>query len=369
MTAPPADQIVITDYDPAWPAIFEDERTRLQEAIGGWTLAIEHVGSTAITGIAAKPVIDIGVSLQRFEDAVQCITPLVQLGYRCMGEFGIPGRIFFRKLTDTPAPGQTLNGVARTHQIHMYEQGHWEDVAHILFRDALRLDPSLAREYEALKRALADHHRSDGEAYAEAKSVFVRGVITRARREAKPPIKIADYDPNWPAQFESEKKRLLGQIGRWSMGIEHIGSTAVPGLAAKPIIDIMPGVRSVADAEACIEGMRRLGYHYVPEFEDALPDRRYFFKGHPEQKLHVHIVEAGGEFWRRHVAFRDYLRSHREDADEYAELKRKLAAQYPRDSLAYTEAKSEFILGIEEKAAAAMGPSSHSSERGVPDKQ
>ena len=369
MTARPADPIVIAEYDPSWPGMFEDERARLQEAIGEWTVAIEHVGSTAIPGMAAKPVIDIGVSLRRFEDALQCITPLVQIGYRCMGEFGIPGRIFFRKLTDTPAQGQTLDGVARTHQVHMYERGHWEDVAHILFRDALRSNPSLRKEYEALKRDLADSHRSDVEAYAESKSEFVRGVLSRARRESKPPIKITDYDPDWPAQFEAEKKRLIGEIGRWSLGIEHIGSTAVPGLAAKPIIDIMTGLRSMADAEACIEGMRRLGYEYVPEFEDALPDRRYFRKGHQQQRLHVHIVEVGGAFWRRHIAFRDYLCRHPEAADEYAGLKRRLAARYPRDSLAYTDAKSEFILGIEEKAAAAMGPSSHLPERGVPKKQ
>ena len=366
MSAPAADPIVIADYNPAWPDMFENERARLQEAIGEWTVAIEHVGSTAVPGLAAKPVIDIGVSLHRFEDALLCITPLVTLGYRCMGEFGIPGRIFFRKLTETPSPGQTLNGVARTHQVHMYEQDHWEDVAHILFRDALRSDPSMATDYEVLKRHLAGRHHSDVEAYADAKSEFVRGVLSRARRETKPPITIADYDPDWPAEFEVEKARLLGQIGRWARGIEHIGSTAVPGLAAKSVIDIMPGVVSMADAETCSEGMRRLGYEYVPEFEDALPDRRYFRKGRPEQRWHVHIVEIDGEFWKRHIAFRDYLRESPETSAEYAALKRHLAEQYPRDSLAYTDAKSEFIRGIEEKAAAAMGPSSHSSERGVP---
>jgi GrpB-like predicted nucleotidyltransferase (UPF0157 family) len=250
----------------------------------------------------------------------------------------------------------------------MYEHGHWDDVAHILFRDALRSDPPLAGEYEALKRDLAREHAGDVEAYAGAKSVFVRAVISRARRDSKAPITIVDYDEDWPTEYEAEKTRLVAQIGGLAVEIEHVGSTAVPGIAAKPVIDIMPGVRSMADAEACIEGMRRLGYEYVPEFEEALPDRRYFRKGHPEQKLHVHIVQIGGEFWRRHIAFRDYLRAHPEAADEYAALKRRLAAQHPRDSHAYTHAKSEFILGIEKKAAAATGPSSHLPERGVPDK-
>ena len=369
MAAPTSDPILIAEYDPAWASEFRGEEGRLRKAIGEWAVAIEHVGSTAVRGLAAKPVIDIGVALRRFEDALLCITPMVKAGYGCMGEFGLPGRIFFRKLTDSPAPGQTYDGVARTHQVHMYESGHWQDVAHILFRDALRSDPSLAREYEDLKRELARRHPDDVEAYSVAKSVFVRGVVSRARRAARPPIEIVDYDPDWPAQFEAEKERLLSQIGRWSPAIEHVGSTAVPGLAAKPVIDIMAGVRSLADADRCIEGMRRLGYEYVPEFEDALPGRRYFRKGHPEQKWHVHIVEIRGVFWKRHIAFRDYLRAHSEAANEYAALKRRLAAQYPRDSLAYTDAKSDFILGIEKKAAAAMGPSSHSPERGVPQQQ
>ena len=205
-----------------------------------------------------------------------------------------------------------MNDVARTHQLHMYEQGHWEDVAHILFRDALRSDPSLAREYEALKRELAREHAADVEAYAEAKSVFVRAVISRARRDSKAPITIVDYHEDWPAEYEAEKTRLLAQIGGLAVEIEHVGSTSVPGLAAKPIIDIMPGVRTMADAEKCIEGMRRLGYEYVPEFEDAFPERRYFRKGHPEQHLHVHVVETTSAFWRRHTAFRDYLRAHPE---------------------------------------------------------
>jgi GrpB-like predicted nucleotidyltransferase (UPF0157 family) len=368
MTAPASDPILIAEYDPAWATEFSREEARLRHAIGEWASAIEHVGSTAVPGLAAKPVIDIGVALRRFEDALQCVTPLVRIGYRCMGEFDLPGRIFFRKLTESPAPGQTLSGVARTHQIHMYERGHWEDVAHILFRDALRTDPSLAREYEALKRELAREHAADVEAYAEAKSVFVRAVISRARRDSKAPITIVDYDEDWPAEYDAEKTRLLAQIGGLAVEIEHVGSTSVPGLAAKPIIDIMVGIRTMADAEKCIEGMRRLGYEYVPEFEDAFPERRYFRKGHPEQRLHVHVVETTSAFWRRHTAFRDYLHAHPETAAGYAALKRRLAAQYPLDSEAYTGGKTGFIRGIEEKAALATSPSSRSAERGVRDK-
>jgi GrpB-like predicted nucleotidyltransferase (UPF0157 family) len=356
MSAPSVDPILLAEYDPAWATIFEQERRDLEAAIGDWAVAIEHVGSTAVPGLAAKPVIDIGVALRRYEDALLCITPLVKMGYRCQGEFDIPGRIFFRKLTDDPLPGQTLNGVARTHQIHMYESGHWQDVAHILFRDALRRDSELAQEYAALKRELAAKYNGDVEAYAEAKTDFVRGVVSRERRAAKPPIQIMDYDPEWRVRYERERDRILAELGKRIVDIEHIGSTAVAELPAKPVIDIMPGVPASADIHHCIDGMQRLGYEYVPD--DTIPDRLFFRRGYPERKLHVHVVEKDGDFWRRHIAFRDYLRAHRDVADEYAVLKRKLAEQYPHDSLAYTDGKTEFILGIEEKAAAAMGPSS-----------
>jgi GrpB-like predicted nucleotidyltransferase (UPF0157 family) len=316
-----------------------------------------------VPGLGAKPVIDIGVSLRSFHDALLCITPLVKLGYRCMGEYGLPGRIFFRKVTDRPLPGQTFDGMARTHQVHMYEREHWEDVAHILFRDWLRAHPETAREYEALKRDLARKYGGDVNAYSEAKSEFVRGVLILARRAARSPITIADYDDSWPEQYEAEKERILSELGARLTAIEHIGSTAVPGLAAKPVIDIMPGVPTLADAEQCIEGMRRLGYERG--VDDPVPGRVYFRKGFPDRKLQVHIAENGGDFWRRHLAFRDYLRGHPDDAADYAALKRRLAALHPRDVVAYTDAKSDFILGIEEKAAAATSPSSHAPKRGT----
>ncbi len=180
MPAPSAGPILILDYDPAWPALFEAERARLQAAIGEWALAIEHVGSTAVPGLAAKPIIDIGVALRSFEDALHCITPLFELGYQCLGEYGIPGRVFFRKLTDSPKPGQDGGGVGRTHHVHVYQQDHYEFVQQTLFRDYLRAHPETAREYEQLKRRLAEQH-TDMNEYAVAKSDFVQGILKRAR--------------------------------------------------------------------------------------------------------------------------------------------------------------------------------------------
>ncbi len=179
----PADPIILADYDPAWPVLFAEEEVWLREAIGEWAADIQHVGSTAIPGIAAKPIIDIAIHLRSLLDGFKCITPLVELGYECLGEYGIPGRIYFRKGTSTPLPGQSHGGVGRTHQIHMYETGHEQYEKQIVFRDYLRSRAEAAREYEGLKRELAVRHAGDLEAYAMAKSDFVREVLRRARLE------------------------------------------------------------------------------------------------------------------------------------------------------------------------------------------
>lgn len=181
MPATPRRDVILADYDPAWPELFEAERKRLQAAIGQCAVAIEHVGSTAIPGIAAKPVIDISVALRSELDALRCITPLFELGYECLGEYGLPGRIFFRKRTDSPLLGQVSSGVGRTHQMHMYTNGHSEHVQHILFRDYMRSHPLDARDYAQLKRKLAAEH-DDIEAYAKAKSDFIQRILRKARQ-------------------------------------------------------------------------------------------------------------------------------------------------------------------------------------------
>src|SRR5574341_240211 len=121
-----------------------------------------------------------------------------------------------------------------------------------------------------------------------------------------PLIVIADYNPRWPAMFEAERARILESIGEWLVDIEHVGSTSVPGLAAKPVIDMMAAVSSLDNARNIIEPLSALTYDYVPEYEVELPDRRYFRKGRrgsEGDKYHLHVVELGSPFWRRHLAF------------------------------------------------------------------
>ena len=168
---------------------------------------------------------------------------------------------------------------------------------------------------------------------------------------ASRPVVIVDYDPRWPEMFEAEKARILQAVGEHVVAVEHVGSTAVPGLAAKPTIDIIAGVRRLEEARSCIGPLAAIGYEYVPEYELEMPERRYFRKGPPESRtVHLHMVEIGGDFWWRHLTFRDYLRENREEARQYEALKRGLAAKHGSDREAYTDGKTAYIRSVEERS-------------------
>jgi len=181
------------------------------------------------------------------------------------------------------------------------------------------------------------------------------------------PILIADYDPRWPEIFERERELILRACGANAfVRIEHVGSTSVPGLAAKPIVDMMPGLRSLDDAPPLVPLLASIGYQYVPEFEHdtasgpGMPFRRYFRKDvASERAFHLHMVEVGSEFWIDHLLFRDYLRAHPEAAEEYAKLKREIAGRYNATLTAasdinrgYTDYKTDFFESIKATARA-----------------
>jgi GrpB-like predicted nucleotidyltransferase (UPF0157 family) len=162
---------------------------------------------------------------------------------------------------------------------------------------------------------------------------------------AEAPVVILPYDPTWPAQFEAERELLERALSAWLVGpIVHIGSTAVPGLAAKPVIDIMAGVRSLAESHPAIGAASQLGYCYAPY---RLDEEHWFCKPSPLVRTHhLHLVPFGSSLWLQSLAFRDYLREHVEVAAEYEALKRRLAAEHHLDREAYTEAKGPFIARI-----------------------
>lgn len=164
----------------------------------------------------------------------------------------------------------------------------------------------------------------------------------RTTRQADEPVRIVPYDPEWPARFEQERAALETAIGPWATGgIHHVGSTAVPDLDAKPIVDILVGVRDLEEARECFEPLAQLDYMYAP----FLPDEMHWFcKPHPSRRTHhLHLVPAGSRRYLDELAFRDRLRADPEVAEEYAVLKRALASRFEQDREAYTDAKSEFI--------------------------
>ncbi|TMK64535.1 MAG: GrpB family protein [Actinobacteria bacterium] len=133
-------------------------------------------------------------------------------------------------------------------------------------------------------------------------------------------VEIAPYDPRWPEAFAAAESELHTVLRSWVVAIEHIGSTAVPGLPAKPVIDILVGVHTLADNDAIVVAVESLGYEYVPEYEDELPDRRYFRRWAAGRRTHqIHLVErTNTDWWDRHIGFRDWLRTH-EDARPHTE--------------------------------------------------
>jgi GrpB-like predicted nucleotidyltransferase (UPF0157 family) len=159
---------------------------------------------------------------------------------------------------------------------------------------------------------------------------------------AQPPVIIKPYDPTWPTKFEIERQVLTAVLAPWLLGpIEHIGSTAVLGLPAKPVIDMMGPVGDLPSSKPAIEALRPLSYCYFAYKPDLM---HWFCKPTPSNRTHhLHLVPFKSEVWRERIAFRDCLRSDSTMAKAYTALKLRLAAQFKNDREAYTEAKTEFI--------------------------
>jgi len=162
-------------------------------------------------------------------------------------------------------------------------------------------------------------------------------------------VELQDYDPYWNVQFNDEKNKIKYALGDKMIGIEHIGSTSVNGLKAKPIIDILVGVQNLEEITIFAESLKEIEYEYVHKPE--LKDRRFFRKGIWGQgTCHLHICEYNSKEWNEKIMFRDYLRMHHKVAEEYALLKTELAKKYQFDRPTYTQKKEPFIARILEKA-------------------
>jgi GrpB-like predicted nucleotidyltransferase (UPF0157 family) len=165
----PVVRIVIVEYDPRWPAFYEEERARIAAALGDMLTSVEHIGSTAVPRLSAKPLIDILVTVDHLGSPDRYVEPLRGLGYTFFPVLGNAGRYAFG------------TGIPHTHHIHVVQHGSEEHLLPLAFRDYLRTHPAAARQYEALKRDLAARFHDDRQAYNAAKTAFIRAIEASAR--------------------------------------------------------------------------------------------------------------------------------------------------------------------------------------------
>ena len=160
-------------------------------------------------------------------------------------------------------------------------------------------------------------------------------------------LRLVPYCDDWPQPYEQEAERVRAAIGRHILDIQHVGSTAIPGMIAKPIIDIDVAVRSLEDGELCINPLQVIGYEY--RRRDETPKSHYLVKGDPPE-YHLRIFETESEDWREHIRFRDRLRHDSTLVRDYTELKRQLFRELKGDRKAYQEGKSDFVKRVSSEA-------------------
>jgi GrpB-like predicted nucleotidyltransferase (UPF0157 family) len=164
-----------------------------------------------------------------------------------------------------------------------------------------------------------------------------------------PAIRIVEHDPQWPERAREELARVAEALGPIAVRLEHVGSTSVPGLGAKPIVDMQVSVVDIERQDDYVGPLEGLGYLFAPD--PAFPDYHYFAKPHARPRTHhLHVCEHGSHQELRHVAVRDFLRAHPDEAARYEELKRELVRRHPQDRLAYVAGKDSFMVELEARA-------------------
>ena len=169
MLGVPRGVVELSSHNEEWHQIFADEEAALRAVIGQFVMGVEHIGSTSVCGISAKPILDIAVAVSDQAQGEKCVAPLEKTGYTYRGENGIPGRFYFVK------------GRPRTHHLHLllFDSNAWRN--HLLFRDYLRQNPQIAEEYDKLKKELSQKYKNDRDSYLDGKAAFVEKVLRSAR--------------------------------------------------------------------------------------------------------------------------------------------------------------------------------------------
>lgn len=161
-------------------------------------------------------------------------------------------------------------------------------------------------------------------------------------------VEVVSYNSNWQEMYKEESEKIKNILNDIIIDIYHIGSTAIPGIKAKPVIDILVGVKDIEAVDQYNHKMEELGYEAMGEY--GIPKRRFFSKGESKRSHHVHIFQVGNEEIERHINFKEYLISHPDKGQEYSKLKEKLVNKYTYDMENYTTGKSDFIKEIDREA-------------------
>lgn len=161
-------------------------------------------------------------------------------------------------------------------------------------------------------------------------------------------VELSKYHPGWKKAFEQAKKAIQKELGERVLGIEHIGSTAIPGMSAKPILDFMVAVDSIDNYEEYIMPLKKLGYEFRRDNRIRNPQEHVLFSKGPAdfRTQYLKLTQKNSQFWKESILFRDYLITHSDIAKEYQQLKEKLQTDHSSNRKAYTEAKAEFIQSI-----------------------
>jgi GrpB-like predicted nucleotidyltransferase (UPF0157 family) len=331
--------VKLVEYNQKWPKLFAEAATGIKAILQENCIEIHHIGSTAIPNIYAKPIIDVLPIVKDIRLVDSLNLKFEALGYTCMGEYGIPGRRFYWKSKEK-----------RTHNIHLFAQESTEILRHLSFKNFMLAHGNFAQAYSLIKQTLAEVFPHDIENYVNGKSSFVQmidyktGTARQSQLNAVDNIIIQAYDSAWPKLAEAEIK-VIKEVTKHLhyVAVEHLGSTAVSGLASKPIIDIFISLKAIEEAEKWIKPLETLGYVFWNENLDKSHLR--FFKGIPpfgmKRTHHIHIVDNSTIEHR--ILFRNILRRDEKIRHEYESLKLKLSKLYPTDREGYTAKKSEFI--------------------------
>ena len=337
-------KIELADYDAAWPGLYQRERARVLGVLPGAEL--EHVGSTSVPGLCAKPVVDMMLVVDDAADEASYVPALEGAGYR----------VSVRE--DDWHGHRILKGPDTDVNLHVFPRGCAQVRRHLIFRDWLRDNDEDRELYARTKRSLAARDWGRVQDYAAAKNEVVLEILERACLAWRPPvgeveyitetarnvtITLEDYNPEWPAWYAREEKRIRGALGSAVVRLEHVGSTSVPGLAAKPLIDILLVVPDSDDEDAYVPALVDAGY-YLRLREPGWYRHRLLKDSDPEVNLHV--FSPACEEVDRMLVFRDRLRGDAGERAEYEAVKRDLATRAWDRGQDYADAKTRVVERI-----------------------